>query len=251
MTKPVSDPPELLPCPWCGSAARVMEREATTSKRKFFRAYCDADNPPGCPAEPFIYEDTEAEAIATWNRRTPEREPVSDHDIELIDAFQDAAATYAQGSHHRGIRDDFHKARDALIERLRRTPPEREVATEEALDRYRYAIEWVAADSWDHCVDCRERLAWARQMDGKHLTADEIAAIGQKYLGSTEREVVIAKTEDEVVEAVDEALALANTIASRMAANGEHWSVLQKFGAAYTKARAAIEAYERARGAKT
>jgi hypothetical protein len=67
------------------------------------------------------------------------------------------------------------------IERLRASLPR---AGDEALDRYRYAIDWVASDSWDHCSDCRSRLAWARALDGARLTADELAAIGQQYLKS-------------------------------------------------------------------
>ncbi len=64
-----------------------------------------------------------------------------------------------------------------LSERIRREK------MEEALNRYRYAITWVAADSWDHCGDCRARLEWALAMDpGERLTQDQIAAVGKTFL---------------------------------------------------------------------
>ena len=57
----------------------------------------------------------------------------------------------------------------------------------EALDRYRYAVEWVAADSWDHCSDCRARLAWARWSDGEAMDPNQTATIGQIFLAAEGR----------------------------------------------------------------
>jgi len=53
-------------------------------------------------------------------------------------------------------------------------------ALEAALNRYRYAVQWAAADSWDHCGDCRARLEWAKASD-RRLDANEMAAVGQQF----------------------------------------------------------------------
>ena len=60
----------------------------------------------------------------------------------------------------------------AEVERLRK-----------ALDRYRYATQWTAADAWDFCSDCRERIRWAHSCDHDCLSVNEVAAIGKQFLG--------------------------------------------------------------------
>ncbi len=57
---------------------------------------------------------------------------------------------------------------------------------ETKLDRYRYATDWTAADSWDFCSDCRERLAWARMRDGERRDVNQIAEIGRAFLSRLE-----------------------------------------------------------------
>lgn len=60
------------------------------------------------------------------------------------------------------------------------------VALEEALSRYRYAIDWVASDSWDFCSECRDRIRWARQHDPiDRLSNDDMAAMAKKYFAET------------------------------------------------------------------
>lgn len=44
------------------------------------------------------------------------------------------------------------------------------------LDRYRYAVHWISADSWDWCPDCRSRLEWARSSDPDGQLSDNRAA---------------------------------------------------------------------------
>ena len=62
---------------------------------------------------------------------------------------------------------------------------ERAAVRDAAMARYRYAIDWVAADSWDHCSECRARLEWARSSDERSkLSSDELAEIGKTYLAA-------------------------------------------------------------------
>ena len=60
----MTEPTDLLPCPFCGGAASL--HNDTDSPCWFVGCSNSA-----CPIEPCHYADTEAEAIATWNRRTP------------------------------------------------------------------------------------------------------------------------------------------------------------------------------------
>ncbi len=64
---------ELKPCPFCGATASGNAWTSQISKRNWYRIGCDAPNPPGCPAEPFVDGETEAEAILAWNTRTQEQ----------------------------------------------------------------------------------------------------------------------------------------------------------------------------------
>lgn len=53
------------------------------------------------------------------------------------------------------------------------------------IDRYRYAIAWAAADSWDGCDDCRQRLEWALSMDPHDvMNGDEMAEIGKTFFAT-------------------------------------------------------------------
>jgi Lar family restriction alleviation protein len=57
---------ELLPCPFCGSSAIIIEIDGyRPSSPKTYRAFCTNDD--GIASLEF---DTEAEAIEWWNRRT-------------------------------------------------------------------------------------------------------------------------------------------------------------------------------------
>ena len=64
----MTEPTELLPCPFCSGAASL--HNDTDSPCWFVGCSNSA-----CPIEPCHYADTEAEAIATWNRRTPAPQP--------------------------------------------------------------------------------------------------------------------------------------------------------------------------------
>lgn len=90
------------------------------------------------------------------------------------------------GKFDRAIR----QAAPALISRLE-VAEARATAAEAALDRYRYAIHWMAADSWDveHSGgEARARCEWARGEDrGSNLDNDQIAIIGQTFLATTGR----------------------------------------------------------------
>lgn len=77
MTEPTD---ALLPCPFCGGAASL--HNDTDSPCWFVGCSNSA-----CPIEPCHYADTEAEAIATWNRRTPAPvglEPLSDEEVDSL-----------------------------------------------------------------------------------------------------------------------------------------------------------------------
>lgn len=67
----------------------------------------------------------------------------------------------------------------------------RAAAAEAALDRYRYAIHWMAADAWDaerSGGEARARCEWARGEDrGSNLDNNHIAIIGQAFLATTGR----------------------------------------------------------------
>jgi hypothetical protein len=67
---------------------------------------------------------------------------------------------------------------EQLRTRLIAALAEREIA----LNRYRYAVIFAAADNWDGGIDMRARMGWARALDGKALTDDDVAAIGKQYL---------------------------------------------------------------------
>lgn len=75
-----------------------------------------------------------------------------------------------------------HGERAEAIAAWNPRPKQEGEAAEVALDRYRYAVEWSAADSWDGCPECRARLEWARSLDDKRLSVNEVAAIGKSFL---------------------------------------------------------------------
>lgn len=68
MNKPLDMPDGLLPCPWCGS--RAYTRSGTGSRGSWFEVLC-ADEFGECRFTPFVSENTQEEAIAFWNQRTP------------------------------------------------------------------------------------------------------------------------------------------------------------------------------------
>lgn len=62
--------PDLLPCPFCGNAPRVIEDDSYDACQVF----CAGDGTEGsCPAEPCVYRRKSdlPDAIAAWNTRTP------------------------------------------------------------------------------------------------------------------------------------------------------------------------------------
>jgi transcription elongation factor Elf1 len=71
--------PTLLPCPFCGAEARTC---LLPVKRQLTRVLCMNDQCAIGPHEDF---ESEAEAIAAWNRRC---DPVRD---ELVEALEQAA----------------------------------------------------------------------------------------------------------------------------------------------------------------
>jgi hypothetical protein len=90
---------------------------------------------------------------------------------EIVSLRAERDLALRQRDHHIGILDKFE--REAGI-------AARQDA--EALDRYRYAVAFAAADSWDGGPDMRQRLEWARANDpGGNLTNDRIAEIGQTF----------------------------------------------------------------------
>lgn len=49
------------------------------------------------------------------------------------------------------------------------------------LQRYRYAVEFAAAESWDMTPETVHRLKWAKGLDGMELSADETATIASEF----------------------------------------------------------------------
>jgi len=51
------------------------------------------------------------------------------------------------------------------------------------LDRYRYAVAFASADSWDFGTDTRERIKWAKATDDDLLdwSHDKVAEIAAQY----------------------------------------------------------------------
>ena len=75
----------LKDCPFCGGAASL--HNDTDSPCWFVGCSNSA-----CPIEPCHYADTEAEAIATWNRRTPTPVAVPLTDEQMYEARRRAAS---------------------------------------------------------------------------------------------------------------------------------------------------------------
>lgn len=99
---------ELLPCPnpWCGGYMHVTERRA-----HLWRVRC------GCGVQA-DYAATEAEAIAAWNKRTPD--PTM---AEVIGELVEAATAAAHGAlyayvNEKNIGASEYKRRSCLIEAL-------------------------------------------------------------------------------------------------------------------------------------
>ena len=114
---------------------------------------------------------------------------------DLLNTAREALEYYAQSIRNR-IVDDGERARSALSrlsssgaqptkDDLWSSIRERDARINgllRALDRYRYAHQFAAADSWNGGSDMRMRLEWAHSSDeGRHLTNNQIAAIGKLY----------------------------------------------------------------------
>lgn len=63
----------LLPCPFCGGAASVIQSRRVDTYGEWL-AGCDSEQ---CIPQPEALADTEAEAIAAWNRRPAPIEAVA------------------------------------------------------------------------------------------------------------------------------------------------------------------------------
>jgi len=53
-----------------------------------------------------------------------------------------------------------------------------------ALDRYRYAVAWAAADSWDQSEESQTRFEWARSRDPVRVidvSLDDTARIARGF----------------------------------------------------------------------
>jgi len=113
MTEPTD---ALLPCPFCGGAASL--HNDTDSPCWFVGCSNSA-----CHIEPCHYADTEAEAIATWNHRTPQPtqaqagavpRPVTaaEHEV-LMAAARDSMTFVAKG---RLVESSEEQAADSVLE---------------------------------------------------------------------------------------------------------------------------------------
>lgn len=113
MTEPTD---ALLPCPFCGGAASL--HNDTDSPCWFVGCSNSA-----CPIEPCHYADTEAEAIATWNHRTPQPTqaqagamPLTDERIEALPLWKRFVGLWPETrreivrtiEHHHGIKGGQH-----------------------------------------------------------------------------------------------------------------------------------------------
>lgn len=59
---------KLKPCPFCGRAAQIEQRESVWQKKIWFAIRCTTSKCPGHPKDPCEY-DTKDKAIKYWNRR--------------------------------------------------------------------------------------------------------------------------------------------------------------------------------------
>ena len=81
----MTDTPELLPCPFCGGDAVVTAHEAHEHSPILKRIMPDLPDHAGSfdasclSCDIGVLRDTDAEAIAAWNRRTPATPAFNDH----------------------------------------------------------------------------------------------------------------------------------------------------------------------------
>lgn len=92
----MTDPTELLPCPFCGGAPTTIERPDNSDGTQFFYAIaCYCGRYSACAHKMAVRKTPEiakADAIAAWNTRTPQPTqsqagavPLTDE--EVLDAF--------------------------------------------------------------------------------------------------------------------------------------------------------------------
>lgn len=94
----MTEPTELLPCPFCGGAPTTIERPDNSDGTQFFYAIaCYCGRYSACAHKMAVRKTPEiakADAIAAWNTRTPQPTqaqavamPLTDREIELIDGM--------------------------------------------------------------------------------------------------------------------------------------------------------------------
>lgn len=123
----MTEPTELLPCPFCGGAPTIIERPDNIDGTQFFYAFaCYCGGYSACAHKMAIRKTPEiakADAIAAWNRRasTPQPTqaqagavPLTSAQIEAaapeyrVDDFLDFNAGVRFAERHHGIKGGQH-----------------------------------------------------------------------------------------------------------------------------------------------
>ena len=125
----MTEPTELLPCPFCGGAPTTIERPDNIDGTQFFYAIaCYCGRHSACAHKMVVRKTPEiakADAVAAWNTRTPQPTqaqagavPLTSAQIEAaapeysVDDFLDfnAGVRFAEQHHGIGIKGGQHGA---------------------------------------------------------------------------------------------------------------------------------------------